>query len=114
MSWKNKYPFTDQCQALDAQISSLRNLKSDVSLGKNKNVGERDIYNFLAQKEIQFARSKCSLRLENSSVYGSVDILRDRFVSSEDRIIGEGNKRKNTMLITGGVVLVVGLFILIR
>lgn len=114
MSWKNNFPFTDRCQSLDSQISGLRNLKSEVSMGRRKDINKRELYNFLTQKEIQFARLKCSIKLENDSVSGTADVINERFTENEKRIIGEGNLRKNTMLITGGVVLVIGLLIIVR
>jgi hypothetical protein len=107
------YPHTTNCQTLDAQISRLRDDKDLVYrglMGGNR----RDVKNFLLAKEVQFETQRCSQVLEDSSVYQTLEMQQDEFEDAENRIIGESNIKRNVMLVTGGVVLIVGLAIFIK
>lgn len=107
------FPSTGNCQVLDAQISRLRNEKDLVYRGQMSGV-RRDVKDLLLSKELQFAKQDCSRTLENESVLGTIKIIQDEFEDSEDRIIGEGNKKKQVLLIGGSIVLLIGLAILIK
>jgi hypothetical protein len=109
---KSKYPPTNDCQKLDAQISGLRNDKDLVY--RNQMTGsKRDVNDALLEKELQFQRQRCSIKLENQSVYGTLDEVEDRFEEAEDRIIGESNVKRQVLLVSGGLILLVALGVLI-
>lgn len=110
---KNKYPYTNNCQVLDAQISSLRNEKDLVYRGEM--IGDRrTVKDFLVAKEVQFARQGCSKKLEDESVFGTIQMTQDEFEKLENRIITESNTKRQVLLIGGGVVLLIALVIFIR
>jgi len=107
------YPHTTNCQTLDAQISRLRDDKDLVYrglMGGNR----REVKDLLLAKEVQFETQLCSRVLEDSSVYQTLEMQQDEFEDLENRIIGESNIKRNVMLVTGGVVLIVGLAIFIK
>ena len=107
------FPPTSNCQTLDAQISRLRDEKDLVYRGLM--VGSRrTVKDLLLNKEVQFATLNCSQKLEDTSVYGSLDIQQDEYKKAEERIIGEANKKRQTMLIGGGIVLLIGLAIFVK
>ena len=107
------FPSTSNCQTLDAQISRLRDEKDLVYRGQM--VGNRrTVKDLLEDKEIQFATLYCEQKLEDASVYGSLDIQQDEYKKAEDRIIGLANKKRQTMLIGGGIVLLIGLAIFVK
>jgi len=56
----------------------------------------------------------CQQRLEDASVKGSLEIQQDEYKKAEKRIIGEANKKRQTMLIGGGIVLLIGLAIFVK
>jgi len=107
------YPNTLNCQLIDAQISKLRSDKDDVYQGKMYG-SKKEVKNFLMNKEIQFEQLKCSQKLENESVYGSIELQQDEYIKAEERIISEANKKRQVMLLGGGVVLLVGLAIFVN
>lgn len=110
---RNKYPFTNDCQKLDIQISNLRNEKDLVYRGEM--VGDRrTVKDFLVSKEVQFARQGCSKKLEDESVFGTIQMTQDEFEKLENRIITESNTKRQVLLIGGGVVLLIALAIFIR
>jgi hypothetical protein len=110
---KSSYPPTNNCQDLDVQISRLRDEKDLVY--RKKLFGSRsEVQGLLVDKEVQFQNLNCSKKLEDISVYGSLDIQQERYIDSEQRIIGESNIKRQTMLIAGGVVLLIGLAIFIE
>lgn len=110
---KALYPNTTNCQTLDAQISRLRDDKNKVFRGLM--FGDKKVVNdLLLSKELQFNSLNCSKLLEDSSVYGSVDILNESFGKAEQRIIGEVNIKRNVLLVLGGVVVLVGLYMFIK
>lgn len=107
------YPNTSNCQVLDAQISKLRDDKDKVF--RSLMVGSKqEVKDVLLAKEVQFKSQRCSQKLEDESVYGSIEIQKDAFIDAEERIIAESDKKRNTMLIGGGVVLLIGLSIFIK
>jgi len=107
------FPPTSNCQTLDAQISRLRDEKDLVY--RKLMVGSRnEVQDLLLRKEVQFASLSCTQKLEDESVYGSLDIQQDEYKKAEDRIIGEANKKRQTMLIGGGIVLLIGLAIFVK
>ena len=107
------YPSTSNCQTLDAQISKLRDDKDLVYRGVIR--GDRkEVKNLLLAKELQFERQTCSQILEDESVRGSIDIIADGFDKVDDRIIGEVNKKRTTMLLVGGGVMLLGLLIFVK
>lgn len=107
------FPPTSNCQTLDAQISRLRDEKDLVY--RNLMVGNRrTVKDLLLNKEVQFATLNCTRKLEDASVYGSLDIQQNEYKKAEDRIIGEANKKRQTMLIGGGIVLLIGLAIFVK
>ena len=110
---KNLYPYTINCQTLDAQISGLRSDKDDVYQRKMYG-SKKEVKDFLMNKEIQFENQRCSQILENQSVYGSLDIQQTEYKDAEKRIIGEANKKRQVMLFGGAVVLLVGLAIFVN
>lgn len=104
---------TGNCQVLDAQIDELGNQKNLIFQGKVR--GDRiAIRDLLVKKEIQFGNLDCSRKLEKEVLHGSLDILNERFEEEEDAIIRESNVKRNTMLIGGGVVLLIALAIFIE
>ena len=110
---KNKYPSTNDCQQLDVQISNLRNEKDLVY--RNQMIGSKKVVkDLLLAKELQFERQLCSQKLEDESVYGTLDMTQDEFEKLEDRIITESNTKRQVMLIGGGVVLLIALAIFIK
>ena len=109
----NHYPNTSKCQTLDAQISDLRD-KYDLVQRKEMWGNPKTVQDILQGKEIQFAKLDCSQKLEDASVYGTVDSVTDKFKDAEERILGELNKKRATMLISGGVVLLIALAIFIK
>ena len=107
------FPQTSNCQTLDAQISRLRDEKDLVYRGEM--VGNRrTVKDLLEDKEIQFATLNCQQRLEDASVKGSLEIQQEEYKKSEERIIGEANKKRQTLLIGGGIVLLIGLAIFVK
>ncbi len=107
------FPPTSNCQTLDAQISRLRDEKDLVY--RKLMVGSRsEVQDLLLRKEVQFATLNCQQKLEDESVYGSLEIQQDEFKIAEQRIIGESNKKRQTMLIGGGIVLLIGLAIFVK
>jgi|TARA_R110000824_G_scaffold35336_2_gene110927 hypothetical protein len=110
---RSLYPHTTNCQSLDAQISDLRNDKDLVYRGKMSG-SKKAVKDFLQAKEIQFETQLCSRVLEDSSVYQTLEMQQDEFEIIENRVIGESNIKRNVMLVTGGVVLIVGLAIFIK
>ena len=109
----SKYPYTTNCQTLDAQISGLRDDKDLVYVGKMGG-NRRTVKDLLLAKEVQFETQLCSRVLEDSSVYQTLEMQQDEFEDLENRIIRESNIKRNVMLVTGGVVLIVGLAIFIK
>ena len=107
------YPNTLNCQLIDAQISKLRSDKDDVYQRKMYG-SKREVKNLLMNKEIQFENQMCSQKLENESVYGSVEMQQDEYKKAEQRIIAEANKKRQVMLLGGAVVLLVGLAIFVN
>ena len=107
---RSKYPHTTNCQTLDAQISGLRDDKDLVYVGKMGG-NRRTVKDLLLAKEVQFETQLCSRVLEDSSVYQTLEMQQDEFEDLENRIIRESNIKRNVMLVTGGVVLIVGLAI---
>ena len=107
------YPHTTNCQTLDAQISRLRDEKDLVYRGKMSG-SRREVKDLLLAKEVQFETQLCSRVLEDSSVYQTLEMQQDEFEDLENRIIGESNIKRNVMLVTGGVVLIIGLAIFIK
>tara|TARA_R110000737_G_scaffold324332_1_gene337223 strand:+ start:216 stop:569 length:354 start_codon:yes stop_codon:yes gene_type:complete len=110
---KRLYPITTNCQTLDAQVSKLRDDK-DLVFRNLMNGDKKEVKNFLLAKEVQFENQRCSQSLEDSSVYGTIDMTQDEFEKLEKRIIGESDKKRNFMLVTGGVVLIIALAIFIK
>ena len=110
---RSLYPNTSNCQTLDAQISKLRDDKDLVYRGVIS--GDRkEVKNLLLAKELQFERQTCSQILEDESVRGSIGIIVDGFDKADDRIIGEANKKRTTMLLVGGGVMLLGLLIFVK
>tara|TARA_R110000803_G_scaffold189529_2_gene252010 strand:- start:902 stop:1255 length:354 start_codon:yes stop_codon:yes gene_type:complete len=107
------YPHTTNCQTLDAQISRLRDDKDLVYRGEMGGY-RREVKDLLLAKEVQFETQLCSRVLEDSSVYQTLEMQQDEFEDLENRIIGESNIKRNVMLVTGGVVLIIGLAIFIK
>tara|TARA_R110000744_G_scaffold6687_2_gene23225 strand:+ start:457 stop:810 length:354 start_codon:yes stop_codon:yes gene_type:complete len=110
---KRLYPTTTNCQTLDAQVSKLRDDKDLVFRGLMYG-DKKEVKNFLLAKEVQFESQRCSEVLENSSVYQTIDMTQSEFEKLENRIIGESDKKRNVMLVTGGVVLIIALAIFIK
>lgn len=110
---KSKYPYVSDCQQLDAQISGLRNEKDLVYRGQMQG-SKKEVNDLLLAKELQFNQQKCSIRLEDEVVYGVADMTQEEFKKNEKAIIGESNKKRQVMLIGGGVVLLIGLAIFIK
>ena len=110
---RSLYPHVTNCQSLDAQISDLRNDKDLVYRGKMSG-SKKAVKDLLLAKEIQFETQLCSGVLEDSSVYQTLEMQQDEFEDIENRVIGESNIKRNVMLITGGVVLIIGLAIFIK
>lgn len=107
------FPPTSNCQTLDAQISRLRDEKDLVFRGLM--VGSRnEVQDLKLKKEVQFASLNCTQKLEDASVYGSLDIQQDEYKKAEERIIGEANKKRQVMLLGGGAVLLIGLAIFVK
>lgn len=104
---------TGNCQVLDAQIDELGKQKNLIFQGKVRG-DKRAIKDLLAKKEIQYGNLDCSRKLEKEVLHGSLDMLNERFEEEEDAIIGESNIKRNTMLIGGGVVLLIALAIFIE
>lgn len=109
----NHYPYTSKCQTLDAQISDLRD-KYDLVQRKLMWGNAKTVQDVLMSKEIKFAELDCQQRLEDASVYGTLDTVTDKFEDAEERILGELNKKRTTMLVGGGVVLLIALAIFIK
>jgi len=110
---KNLYPYTSKCQTLDAQISGLRYDYAEVQ--QKRMVGNKQaVSQFKNAKEIQFEKQNCSKQLEDASVYGSIEMTQKEFAELEQRIIGESNKKRQVMLISGSVLLLIGLVIFIK
>ena len=100
----NHYPYTSKCQTLDAQISDLRD-KYDLVQRKLMWGNAKTVQDVLMSKEIKFAELDCQQRL---------DTVTDKFEDAEERILGELNKKRATMLVGGGVVLLIALAIFIK
>ncbi len=110
---KSMYPFVTDCQKLDIQISNLRQDKDLVYRGEMIG-GKREVKDLLVAKELQFARQSCSQKLEDESVYGTIDMTQDEFEKLENRIITESNQKRQVMLVAGGAVLIIGLIIFLK
>lgn len=110
---RNLFPNTSNCQTLDAQISKLRDDKDLVYRGAMYG-DKREVKDLLLAKELQFERQRCSQILEDSSVKGTIDMTQDEFRKAEERIISEANKKRQTLLLVGGGVLLLGLAIFIK
>lgn len=109
----NHYPNTSKCQTLDAQISDLRDKYDLVQRGEMWG-NAKTVQDVLMRKEVQFAKFDCQQKLEDASVYGTIDTVTDKFEDAEERILGELNKKRATMLVGGGVVLLIALAIFIK
>ena len=109
----NHYPNTSKCQTLDAQISDLRD-KQDLVNRRLMWGNAKTVQDVLMRKEVQFAKLNCQQKLEDASVYGTIDTVTDKFEDAEERILGELNKKRATMLVGGGVVLLIALAIFIK
>ena len=65
-------------------------------------------------------REPCTLRNSGwiqpccTCILGDLDIQQDEYKKAEDRIIGEANKKRQVMLIGGGIVLLIGLAIFVK
>ncbi len=110
---RDLFPNTSNCQVLDAQISKLRDDKDLVYRGQMYG-GKREVKDLLLAKELQFEQLRCSQTLEDLSVKGTIDMTQDEFKKAEDRIISEANKKRQTLLLVGGGVLLLGLAIFIK
>lgn len=110
---RNIFPNTSNCQTLDAQISKLRDDKDLVYRGAMYG-SKREVKDLLLAKELQFESLRCSQRLEDSSVIGTIDMTQLEFEKAEQRIIEEANKKRQTLLLVGGGVLLLGLAIFIK
>ena len=110
---RNLFPSTSNCQVLDAQISKLRDDKDLVYRGAMYG-SKREVKDLLLAKELQFESLRCSQRLEDSSVIGTIDMTQLEFEKAEQRIIEEANKKRQTLLLVGGGVLLLGLAIFIK
>jgi len=110
---KRLYPTTSNCQVIDAQVSGLRDAK-DLVYRKLMIGNQREVKDLLQTKEILFETLRCSQKLEDDSVLGSLDIQQQSFKDAELRIIGEANKKRQVMLLGGGAVLLIGLAIFIK
>lgn len=107
------FPATSNCQTLDAQISRLTDEKDLVYRGEM--VGNRrTVKDLLEDKQIQFATLNCQQRLEDESVKGTLDMQQKEYIDAEKIIIGEANKKRQTLLIGGGIVLLIGLAIFVK
>ena len=110
---KKLYPNTSNCQVLDAQISKLRDDK-DLVYRKKMSGSRKEVKDLLLAKELKFEQLDCSQVLEDLSVKGTIDMTQDEFIKAEERIISEANKKRQTLLLVGGGVLLLGLAIFIR
>jgi|TARA_Y100000114_G_scaffold157153_1_gene187466 hypothetical protein len=107
------FPYTNNCQTLDAQISKLRSDYADVVSKKMKGNANK-VDDLLTDKEIQFAKLFCEQKLADESVYGTLDTIGDRFEQDEDRILGEVNKKRAIALVGGGLVLLIALAVFVK
>lgn len=108
-----RYPHTVNCQTLDAQISGLRDDKDKV-YRKLMTGSKKEVKDLLLAKEIQFERQNCSRILEDKSVYETVEMTQKEFEELENRIIGQSNRKRQIMLVSGAVILLLGLAIFIK
>jgi len=107
------YPSTRNCQVLDAQLSGLRDDMDNVFRGLMYG-SKREVKNLKYDKELQFESQNCSKVLEDKSVSDTAKELQKRFQTLDLRIIGGSNKKQNTMLIGGAVILLIGLAVFIK
>ena len=107
-----KYPDVYTCEALDRQISSLRN---ELPLVQQKKMyGDKgDIIKFKNKKELQFAKMDCEDSLRAKEIREGQDLITERFIEAEERIIGKSNRGRLVLLISGSVVLLFGLSVLL-
>lgn len=110
---KALYPSTTNCQTLDAQISRLI-VDKDKVFRELMYGDKKEVNDFLISKQLQFNSMSCSKVLEDISVYGSANILEDRFKATESRIVSEVNVKRNVLLVLGGVVILIGLYSFIK
>lgn len=111
--YQRQYGKTANCKVLDAQIDAIGDKKNLIY--QNRISGDkRAIKDILVEKEILFGNLDCKRKLEQEFIHGNLDILNERFEEDEEAIIGESNIKRNTMLIGGGVVLLIALAIFIE
>ena len=110
---KNLFPNTSNCQTLDAQISKLMSDKDLVYRGAMYG-SRKEVKDLLLQKELQFERQNCSQLLEDMSVKSTINITQEEFKKTEERIISEANKKRQTLLLVGGGILLLGLVVFLR
>ena len=98
-----KYPDVFTCEALDRQISSLRN---ELPLVQQKKMyGDKNrIQKFKNDKELQFAKMDCEDSLREREIREGQDLITQRFIDAEERIIGKSNRGRLVLLISGSVV----------
>ena len=71
------------------------------------------IQKFKNDKELQFAKMDCEDSLREREIREGQDLITQRFIDAEERIIGKSNRGRLVLLISGSVVLLVGLSVLL-
>ena len=75
---------------------------------------KREVKDLLLAKEVQFERQNCSRILEDESVLQTLEMTQKEFEELENRIIGQSNRKRQIMLVSGAVMLLLGLAIFIK
>ncbi len=108
----SKYPEVFTCQALDRQISGLRDELGQIDQKKmtgNKN----DVRRLKNEKELQFAQQDCGDFLQNLEIREGQELIKNRFIKAEKDIINKSNQRRLVLLLSGAGVLVIGLAVIL-
>lgn len=107
-----KYPDVYTCEALDRQLSSLRDEYPLVQ--QDKMYGDKgDVRRFKQKKELQFAKMDCSDKLRALEIEEGQDLITNRFIQAEKDIIGKSNRGRLVLLLSGSAVLLIGLSVLL-
>ena len=107
-----KYPDVYTCEALDRQLSSLRDEYTLVQ--QDKMYGNKgDVRRLKQKKELQFAKMDCSDKLRALEIEEGQDLITNRFIQAEKDIIGKSNRGRLVLLLSGSAVLLIGLSVLL-
>lgn len=109
---ERKYPNVQTCEALDRQISSLRDEYDKVQ--RKEMYGNANTVRLLKyEKELRFASLDCQDRLVAKNIGEGQDFVKDELQDIEEKIVKDANRKRLVMLVGGSAVLLIGLSVLL-